>query len=51
MEMAQPYLLGIVSASETATLRVEERMFPAFAGLGIVFDVSAIKETIELFFP
>jgi hypothetical protein len=51
MEMAQPYLLGIVSASETATLRVEDRMFPAFAGLGIVFDVSAIKETIELFFP
>jgi S1-C subfamily serine protease len=51
MEMAEPYLLGIVSASETATLRVEDRMFPAFAGLGIVFDVSAIKETIELFFP
>ncbi len=51
MEMAPPYLLGIVSASETATLRVEDRMYPAFAGLGIVFDVSAIKETIELFFP
>lgn len=51
LETAQPYLLGIVSASETATLRVEDHMFPTFAGLGIVFDVSTIQETIELFFP
>ena len=51
LEAAPPYLLGIVSASETATLRVEDRIFPTFAGLGIVFDVSTIRETIELFFP
>ena len=51
MEIAQPYLLGIVSASETATLRVEDQMFPTFAGLGIVYDVSTIQETIERFFP
>jgi hypothetical protein len=51
MEMAPPYLLGIVSASETATLQMENLMFPTFAGLGIAYDVSTIQETIERFFP
>jgi hypothetical protein len=51
MEIAPPYLLGIVSASETANLQMEDHMFPTFAGLGIVYDVSAIQETIERFFP
>jgi hypothetical protein len=51
LEAAHPYLLGIVSASETAALRVEDQIFSTFAGLGIVFDVSTIRETIERFFP
>jgi hypothetical protein len=50
METARPYLLGIVSASETAALRLESGLFPALAGLGIVFDAETIRETIELFF-
>jgi V8-like Glu-specific endopeptidase len=50
METAKPYLLGIVSATETAAIRVESALFPTLAGLGIVFDVETIRETIELFF-
>lgn len=50
METAKPYLLGIVSATETAAIRVESTLFPTLAGLGIVFDVQTIHETIELFF-
>jgi len=49
--MAIPYLLGIVSATETASIRMmEEYSFPVLAGLGIVYDVKTIQETIELFF-
>jgi hypothetical protein len=50
METAKPYLLGIVSATETAAIRVESTLFPTLAGLGIVFDVETILQTIELFF-
>jgi hypothetical protein len=50
METAKPYLLGIVSATEMAALRLESTLFPALAGLGIVFDAETIRETIELFF-
>ncbi len=51
MGMAIPYLLGIVSATETASVRLmEEYSFPVLAGLGIAFDVTTIQETIELFF-
>lgn len=51
MGMAIPYLLGIVSATETASIRMmEEYSFPVLAGLGIVYDVKTIQETIELFF-
>lgn len=51
MSMAIPYLLGIVSATETASVRLmEEYSFPVLAGLGIAFDVTTIQETIELFF-
>ena len=50
METAKPYLLGIVSATETAAIRVESTLFPTLAGLGIVFDVETIHQTIELFF-
>ena len=51
MTMATPYLLGIVSATETASIRVEEQAFPVLAGLGIVFDAVTIQETVEQFFP
>jgi len=51
MGMATPYLLGIVSATETASIRMEEQAFPVLAGLGIAFDAMTIQETIEKFFP
>ena len=51
MGTAVPYLLGIVSATETTAIRMEGYAFPTLAGLGIVFDASTIQETIELFFP
>ena len=51
METAIPYLLGIVSAAETASIRMEEYSFSVLAGLGIVFDAQTIRETIEQFFP
>ena len=51
MTMATPYLLGIVSATETASIRVEQQAFPVLAGLGIVFDAVTIQETVEQFFP
>jgi hypothetical protein len=50
MVTATPYLLGIVSATETAAIRMEGSAFATLAGLGIVFDTSTIQETIELFF-
>jgi hypothetical protein len=51
MGMALPYLLGIVSATETTAIRMEGNAFPTLAGLGVVYDASTIQETIELFFP
>ncbi len=51
MGTAVPYLLGIVSATETTAIRMEGYAFPTLAGLGIVYDASTIQETIELFFP
>lgn len=50
MGTATPYLLGIVSAAETASIRMEGYAFATLAGLGIVYDASTIQETIELFF-
>ena len=51
MDLATPYLLGIISATETASIRLmEEYSFPVLAGLGIVYDVTTIRATIELFF-
>ena len=51
MGTATPYLLGIVSATETAAIRMEGYAFATLAGLGIAYDASTIQETIELFFP
>jgi hypothetical protein len=45
-----PYLLGIVASSNIAPIKVGDRTFPAFANLGVVFDVTTIMETIDLFF-
>jgi hypothetical protein len=50
METATPYLLGIVSATETAAIRLEGYAFSALAGLGIVYDAATVQETIEPFF-
>ncbi len=51
MATATPYLLGIVSATETASVKMENYAFPVLAGLGIVFDALTIQQTIEKFFP
>ncbi len=51
MGTATPYLLGIVSATETAAVRTERYAFPTLAGLGIVYDAATVQETIEQFFP
>jgi hypothetical protein len=50
IESVKPFLLGIVSATETAAIRMENDSFPTLAGLGIVFDVETIQHTIESFF-
>ncbi len=50
MEMAEPLLLGIVSATQLASIRVADQRFPTLAGLGIVYDAETIRETVELFF-
>jgi len=50
MSMAQPYLLGIVSETRFAPIRTNKGVIPSYAGLGIAFDTSTIKETIDLFF-
>jgi hypothetical protein len=49
-ESVKPSFLGIVSATETAAIRMENDSFPTLAGLGIVFDVETIQHTIESFF-
>ncbi len=51
MATATPYLLGIVSATETASVKFENSAFPVLAGLGIVFDALTVQQTIEKFFP
>jgi hypothetical protein len=51
METATPYLLGIVSATETAAIRLEGYVFSTLAGLGIAYDAATVRETIEQFFP
>lgn len=51
MTTATPYLLGIVSATETASVKMESFAFPVLAGLGIVFDALTVQQTIEKFFP
>lgn len=46
----RPYLLGIIASAAVAAIEVEGRAFPTLAGLGIVYDASTIRKTIELFF-
>ncbi len=50
METVEPYLLGIVSATQLASIRIADQRFPTLAGLGIVFDAETVRETVELFF-
>jgi hypothetical protein len=51
MARATPYLLGIVSATETASIQIGNYNFSTLANLGIAFDAGTIQETIEKFFP
>ena len=51
MGVPQPYLLGILAETRFAPIRVGNVTIPSFAGLGLAYDASTIKETIELFFP
>ncbi|MCX5907639.1 MAG: hypothetical protein NTY64_10745 [Deltaproteobacteria bacterium] len=50
MEIPEPYLLGIVSATQIASIRLEEQRFPMLPGLGIVYDAETVREAVELFF-
>jgi hypothetical protein len=47
---ATPYLLGIISATETTSIQIGDYSFSTLASLGIAFDASTIQETIERFF-
>jgi len=47
---APPVLLGIVAETKYAPVQLGAGVIPSFAGLGLVFDVETIYETIELFF-
>lgn len=47
---APPVLLGIVAKTMYAPVPVENGVIPGFAGLGLVFDVETIRETVERFF-
>lgn len=51
MGAAPPVLLGIVAETKYAPVQLGARAIPSFAGLGLVFDVETVRETIELFFP
>jgi V8-like Glu-specific endopeptidase len=50
MGSAPPVLLGIVAETKYAPVQLGTGVIPGFAGLGLVFDVETIRETIELFF-
>ena len=50
MDLAKPYLLGILAETRFAPIQTKEGVIPAYAGLGLVFDASTVRETIELFF-
>lgn len=50
MDMPPMYLLGIVSETRFAPIKTNISFNLSYAGLGIAFDASAIKEAIELFF-
>lgn len=47
----QPYLLGIIAETRFAPIKTDNgEKINSFAGLGLAFDASTVKETIELFF-
>jgi hypothetical protein len=50
MARATPYLLGIISATETTSIQIGNYSFSTLASLGIAFDATTIQETIETFF-
>jgi hypothetical protein len=51
MSIPKPYLLGIVAETRFAPIQLTSTMHTlGYADLGLAFDASKIKETIELFF-
>ena len=49
--LPQPYLLGIIAETRFSPIQINDEVsIPSYAGLGLAFDASTIKETIELFF-
>ncbi len=50
MGTAPPVLLGILAETTYVPIQVGQATLPTLAGLGLVFDVETIRETIELFF-
>ena len=51
MGESKPYLLGILAETRFADIDAPSGPMVSFAGLGMAFDASTVKETIELFFP
>jgi hypothetical protein len=52
MSVPQPYLLGIVAETRFAPIQLTPTLHTlGYADLGLAFDATKIKETIELFFP
>lgn len=47
---APPVLLGIVAETKYAPISTAGGVIPGFSDLGLVFDASTIRETVELFF-
>ncbi len=50
MGLSRPYLLGIVAQTRFSPIQSDKGVLPSYAGLGLAFDASTVKETIELFF-
>ena len=45
-----PILLGIIAETRYAPIHVAEDVILSFAGLGLAFDASTVRDTVELFF-
>ena len=43
------FLLGVIAETRHAPIRTPAGVYPSFAGLGLAFDASTIRDTMELF--